>query len=123
MSASRRVQVVIHGRTYQLAGADPEHTRELARKVDETIMRFSDAMPGTESYQLAILTALHLADELATVRGEYKAYRSRAGASAGRIMEAVATSMAEEVSESAAEGTGSSGADAPAETVAESESD
>ena len=123
MSASHRVQVVIHGRTYQLAGADPEHTRELARKVDETITRFSDAMPGAESYQLAILAALHLADELVTVRGDYKAYRSRAGASADRIMEAVSTSMAEEVSESAAEGTGDSGADVPADSVAEAESD
>ena len=96
MSAQERVQVVIHGRTYQLAGADPEHTRRLARKVDETITRFSDAMPGAESYQLAILAALHLADELSTVRGEFEEYRLRAGASAGRILGAVESTMAED---------------------------
>lgn len=96
MSDHNRVQVVIHGRTYQLAGADPDHTRELARKVDETITRFSDAAPGAESYQLAILAALHLADELAAVRGEYEEYRSRTGASAGRILDAVAVCLAED---------------------------
>lgn len=116
MSAHNRVQVVIHGRTYQLAGADPEHTRELARKVDDTITRFSDATPGAESYQLAILAALHLADELATVRGEYEEYRSRAGASADRILEAVQAGMAED-------GPESEGADESSEKEPRPESD
>lgn len=122
MSASNRIQVVIHGRTYQLAGADPDQTRQLARKVDETITRFSDAMPGAESYQLAILAALHLADELATVRGEFEEYRSRVGASADRIREAVTTSMAEDTLGSVAEEAEVRGTAGPAEKESEVES-
>ena len=100
MAARSRVQVVIYGRTYQLAGADPEHTRLLARKVDETMTRFSDATPGAENYQLAILTALHLADELSAVNTDFEDYRSRVGDSADRILESVESGMSGDESES-----------------------
>ena len=95
MAAPGRIQVVIHGRTYNLAGADPDHTRSLARKVDEAMTRFSDAMPGAESYQLAILAALHLADELSAVQGRYEGFRATVRAKVGRILEASERPLAE----------------------------
>ena len=77
MAAADRVQVVIGGRTYRLAGGDPEHTRRLARKVDEVMSRFSGSTVGADDYQVAILTALHIADELASAEDNYHSYQSR----------------------------------------------
>ncbi len=94
MSDGNRVQVVIRGRTYRLMGADADHTRRLARHIDETMARFSDGMIEADNYQLAILTALHLADELFTVRGQFNTYRSQVGASAGRMLNLLESCLA-----------------------------
>ncbi len=102
MAAQDRIQVVIYGRTYQLVGADAVRTRELARKVDETMRRFSENMPGAESYQLAILAALHLADKLARVRDEFATYRSDVGDSADRLLEVLENGLREELQTPAA---------------------
>ena len=88
-----RTQVVIFGRTYQLRGADPDHTRKIARTVDETMQRFSSGLPGAESYQLAILAALHLADELATVRQDYDFYRAKVNRLASRALDSIASGL------------------------------
>ena len=77
MAATDRVQVVIGGRTYRLAGGDPDHTRRLARKVDEVMSRFSESIVGADDYQVAILTALHIADELSAAEDNYSSYRFR----------------------------------------------
>ncbi len=89
MAETGRTQVVIHGRTYHLAGADPEHTRAIAREVDEAIARFADALPGVERYQLAILAALHLADEFLRSRQELTAFRNGIDASVQRILQGI----------------------------------
>ena len=87
MRDANRVKVVIRGRTYQLMGEDADHTRRLARHIDETMARFSEGMVATDNYQLAILTALHLADELFAERGQFHSFRSQVGASADRILD------------------------------------
>ena len=97
MAAQRRFQVVIYGRTYRLVGADAVRTRELAQRVDEAMRRFSETLPGAESYQLAILAALHLADELKTAREEFATYRSRVNDFAARVTKALENSVQEEV--------------------------
>lgn len=77
----QRVRVEIGGRAYHLGGADPERTRRLAQKVDDAISRFAATLgPGADSYQLAILAALHIADELASVSDEHERYRTEIGA-------------------------------------------
>ncbi len=96
MAGTERTQVVIHGRTYNLAGADPEHTRAIAREVDQTIARFGDALPGAERYQLAILAALHLADESSSAKKELAAYRLRVDESAGRILQAIESGLGQD---------------------------
>ncbi len=99
MAAENRVQVVIGGRNYRLAGGDPDHTRRLARKVDETMARFSEGMVGVDDYQLAVLTALHIADELSAVEGDYRSYRSRVEALADRVLGKVEEDLDEAESE------------------------
>ena len=89
--AHERIQVVIYGRTYQLVGEDGNRTRALARKVDELMRRFADGLPGAEPYQLAILSALHLADEVATARDDLESYRTRVDDSAQRLLKALET--------------------------------
>ncbi len=93
MSAARRIQVAIYGRIYRLVGANPERTRATASQVDETMRRFSKHMHGVDDYQLAILTALHFADEAAAARGEFEGYRDRVSASSARIAAAVETAL------------------------------
>ena len=84
----QRVRVEIDGRAYHLGGADPERTRALARKVDEAISRFRDTpSAGTDSYQLAILAALQIADELATACSEHERYRSEVGAASRKLLD------------------------------------
>ena len=102
MAHEHHVEVVIYGRTYQLAGADPDYTRKLARKVDQAMTRFAAAGSGsTDSYKLAMLAALHIADELASVREEYESYRSEVGTSAARVLELVEASLAQLEAEAA----------------------
>lgn len=95
MEPHDRIQVVIYGRAYRLGGADPARTRELARKVDDTMRRFSKRLPGAEAYQLAILTALHLADELASAKDEFAQFRDRVGDSADRLLKSLEHSLRE----------------------------
>lgn len=86
----QRVRVEIGGRAYNLGGADPERTRRLAQKVDEAISRIADTLgAGAESYQLAILAALHIADELATVSDGHERYRADVGATVQELLAAL----------------------------------
>lgn len=103
MAAPSPVQVVIRGRTYNLAGGQPEHARALARKVDETMALFSRQMVGADSYQIAILTALHIADELASATSELRSYRTRVDAVVGRVQQAVDETLAADEFEPEAE--------------------
>ena len=84
---NQRVRVEISGRAYHLGGADPERARELARKVDGAITRCVDTLgAGTDSYQLLILAALQIADELATARDEHQRYRLEVGAASRKLL-------------------------------------
>lgn len=90
MSAVQKqpVRVDIGGRAYHLGGADPERTRALARKVDEAINRCVDSLgAGTDRYQLAILAALQIADELAAARDEHQRYRLEIGAACRNLLD------------------------------------
>ena len=85
---NQRVRVEIGGRAYHLGGADPERTRALAQKVDDAINRFVDTLgAGTDSYQLAILAALQIADELAVARDELQRYRLEVGAASRKLLD------------------------------------
>ena len=56
--------VNIYHCTYQLrTGGDVEYIEQLARHVDEQMMRISEQTPTVDTLKIAILAALNIADE------------------------------------------------------------
>jgi cell division protein ZapA len=92
------VSVEIYDQVYRLRGTDPTYIAQLAQSVDAK-MRAVSAHGGTvDSLRVAVLAALNIADELATVRDRYNqlagslsqsqsTMRSRAGSLAGMLDE------------------------------------
>jgi cell division protein ZapA len=92
------VSVEIYDQVYRLRGTDPAYIAQLAQSVD-TKMRAVSAHGGTvDSLRVAVLAALNIADELATLRDRYNqlagslsqsqsTMRSRAGSLAGMLDE------------------------------------
>ncbi len=66
MSGKRKdFSVNILGRDYEVGGAlDPAYVEQLAEKVDGMLHALDEASPGQENEQLAVLTALNLADQI-----------------------------------------------------------
>ncbi|CAN5481706.1 hypothetical protein BH10ACI4_BH10ACI4_30660 [soil metagenome] len=96
--APQSVSVDIYDQIYHLRGTDPAYIESLARSVDAK-MRAVSAHGGTvDSLRVAVLAALNIADELATLRQRYdslagsvsqsqSSLRSRAGSIAGMLDE------------------------------------
>jgi cell division protein ZapA len=92
------ISVDIYDQIYHLRGTDPEYIAQLANSVDAK-MRAVSAHGGTvDSLRVAVLAALNIADELATLRQRYESLagsvsqsqttmRSRAGSLAGMLDE------------------------------------
>jgi cell division protein ZapA len=92
------VSVEIYDQIYHLRGTDPAYIDKLAQSVDAK-MRAVSAHGGTvDSLRVAVLAALNIADELATLRQRYDTLagsvslsqttmRSRAGSLAGMLDE------------------------------------
>jgi cell division protein ZapA len=92
------VVVEIYDQIYHLRGVDPEYIERLAAMVDGK-MRAVSARGGTvDSLRVAVLAALNIADELATLRERYDdlagtsatsqtTMRNRAGSLAGMLDE------------------------------------
>lgn len=99
MGTPNSVEVSIRGRTYRLIGADAARARQLASLVDQTMARLASGGVGADDYQRAILTAFQFADDLMTAQGELAKYRENVGASAGRILDLLETSLEEDESE------------------------
>jgi cell division protein ZapA len=97
-SVPESVSVDIYDQVYQLRGTDPAYIQRLAAGVDAK-MRAVSAHGGTvDSLRVAVLAALNIADELATLRQRYdslagtvsqsqSSMRSRAGSLAGMLDE------------------------------------
>src|ERR1700688_4366310 len=66
------ISVDIYDQIYHLRGTDPEYIAQLANSVDAK-MRAVSAHGGTvDSLRVAVLAALNIADELATLRQRYE---------------------------------------------------
>lgn len=66
--SSQTVTVEIYGERYVLKGdADPEHVKRLAAVVDRKIREAAGQRPGTPLGKLAILAAINLAHDYATL--------------------------------------------------------
>jgi len=66
-----RVRVIIGDEEYVLRGeAEPEYIELLAKTVDETFTRLQTAYPNVPRHRVAVLAAIHLADEVMRLRRE-----------------------------------------------------
>jgi cell division protein ZapA (FtsZ GTPase activity inhibitor) len=64
-AAALPVQVYIFNQTYNLrSGSDEEYVRRVARRVDERMRQISSLAPYHDPVKVAVLAALHMADEL-----------------------------------------------------------
>ena len=83
MTSDSAVRVQIFGKVYQLRGdGDPDRTRRVADLVDRKMGILADSRVAADSYRIAVLTALELADELLLLRD---AEEQRQGRAAGEI--------------------------------------
>lgn len=71
MSTRRAVAVRILGQEYRIRSeADEAQVQRVARHVDETMTRIRERTRTVDSLDLAVLTALHLANDLLARREE-----------------------------------------------------
>ena len=65
MDRSKTIRVQIHGNEYPVrADTDPEYTRAVAAYVDRKMQEISSDQSLVSSTKIAILAAIHFADEL-----------------------------------------------------------
>jgi cell division protein ZapA (FtsZ GTPase activity inhibitor) len=68
-AARRPVQVYIFNQTYNLRSAsDEEHVRRVARLVDARMRQISELLPNHDALKVAVMTALHIAEELENIK-------------------------------------------------------
>lgn len=71
MSEGQEVSVTIYGSQFSLRTTDdPQLLKDLAQHVDREMHRVAEDSGVMQTLRVAILTSLHLADELARVRRE-----------------------------------------------------
>jgi cell division protein ZapA len=92
------INVSIYDQVYHLRGTDPAHIEMLAAIVDAKMRAVSSHGNTVDSLRVAVLAALNIADELATLRERYEdvagdlqnsqyTLSSRAGVLAGMLDE------------------------------------
>jgi cell division protein ZapA (FtsZ GTPase activity inhibitor) len=65
MDRSKTIRVQIHGNEYPVrADTDPEYTRSVAAYVDRKMTEIASDQSLVSSTKIAILAAIHIADEL-----------------------------------------------------------
>ena len=70
---SQGVRVQIYDQYYQLRSeSDDNYTRELAQSVDSTMRAIAEKTKTYDSLRLAVLAALHFADECERSRAHYE---------------------------------------------------
>lgn len=85
-TSARGIEVQIFGKVYHLRSMrDPEHTRQVAELVDETMNEIADKASSSDSYRTAVLAALHLADQFLSAREDFERLQSDIGRQSERI--------------------------------------
>jgi cell division protein ZapA len=73
MDQPQGVPVSIYGQVYHLrSGSDRAYLEEVAHFVDSKMHSIADRTRTADSYRVAVLAALHIADELYRLRGEHQ---------------------------------------------------
>ncbi|WP_446745156.1 cell division protein ZapA [Silvibacterium acidisoli] len=78
MESPEFVSVDIYDQTYHLRGHDPAYIRALAERVDSKMRAVASHGKTVDSLRVAVLAALNIADELATLKQKQDAQDSDA---------------------------------------------
>ena len=78
MSDNSGVRVVIYDQVYHIrpGESDPQQVERLARYVDSRMRAVAAQTRDVDSLRVAVLTALHIADEFHSLKGQYEALRA-----------------------------------------------
>lgn len=94
MAEPKTIRVEIYDQTYNLRGVeDEEYIRELAAYVDAKMREISEATHTVDSLRVAVLTALHIADELHSERGRPGETNEELRRRAGRCLELIDSAL------------------------------
>jgi cell division protein ZapA len=86
MRSHQGTQVQIFGQVYTLRTRDDaERVQRVAARVDQKMNEVADRGAGADSYRVAVLAALELADELVRVEEDARALRGRVAEKSRRI--------------------------------------
>jgi cell division protein ZapA len=84
------VEVRIYDQVYHLRGeTDEAHAQDLARQVDERMRAVAEVTGAVDSLRIAVLAALHLADELAQMRARQQELEGQIRERAERCLDVV----------------------------------
>lgn len=79
MADNSGVRVVIYDQVYHIRPAgdsDPHHIERLARYVDARMRAVAGKTRDVDSLRVAVLTALHIADEYHSLKGQHDTLRA-----------------------------------------------
>jgi cell division protein ZapA len=86
MRSHQGTQVHIFGQVYTLRTRDDgDRVRRVAARVDEKMSEVADRGAGADSYRVAVLAALELADELLRAEEVSEEYRTQVAEKSRRI--------------------------------------
>ena len=86
MSASSTTEVSIFGQTYYIqAGGDEDQARQAANLVDEKMNLIASQVRTSDRFRVAVLAALHLADEYLTAQHHLKSLEQGVAAKSERL--------------------------------------
>jgi cell division protein ZapA len=87
MPQSKGTQVQIFGQVYHLRGSeDPEYARRVARLVDDRMNAIANQMATVDSFRVAVLAALHVADEYLRLQDQHDRYKDQVAAKSDRMV-------------------------------------
>jgi cell division protein ZapA (FtsZ GTPase activity inhibitor) len=87
---SKGIRVQIFDQYYQLRSDSEEtYTRELAQAVDTTMRTIAEKTNTFDSLRLAVLAALHFADECERIRREHQRLNGLVAEKSGRLAKAL----------------------------------
>jgi cell division protein ZapA len=80
------VRVTILGQQFTLmATGDPHEVEALARGVDELMSSVAARSPNADSFRVAVMACLNLADRARTLESELSGLKERVGSKTGRL--------------------------------------
>lgn len=87
MPSSKGTQVQIFGQVYHLRGSeDAEYARRVARLVDDRMNTIADQMATADSFRVAVLAALHIADEYLRLKEQHDGYKTQVATKSHRMV-------------------------------------